>query len=187
MNETKKQAAICDRLARLLLLHVILVTIMMSFWHWASWHQQMTWKALWFPILLGMAYLFKNKLAMKENSYLVAATCLIYCLNTSPFEFALGIGFCILIISFAFSATYLLGKHFFLVFLAHLLTAFQMVREYWLYDTDLFGSGYGLKYDQIDLLGTVYVEFFIFYVPLVALVIFSVGYTIYNLKKKTPT
>jgi hypothetical protein len=184
MNETEQKAAVSNRLARLLLIHVALVTMLMTFWHWASWHQSMSWKSWWFPILLGTIYLFKNKLAMKKISYLVAITCLIYCLNTTHFELALGIGFFILIISVAFSANYLHGKHFFLVFVAHLLTAFQMVREYWLFETDPFRSGYGLKYEQIDLLNRVYVEFFIFYIPLIALVILSVGYTIHNLKKQ---
>jgi hypothetical protein len=184
MGETKRQAAFSNRLARLLLLHVTLVTMLMTFWHWASWHQQMTWKSWWFPILLGLTYLFKNKLAMKKISYLVSTTCLIYCLNTSHFELALGIGFFILIISVAFSTNYLHGKHFFLVFVAHLLTTFQMVREFWFFETDPFGSGYGLKYEQVDLLDRVYVEFVIFYIPLIALVILSVGYTIYNLKKQ---
>jgi hypothetical protein len=184
MNEAEQQAAANDQITRLLLLQVTLVTIMMSFWHWASWHQPMTWKASWFPILLGITYLFKNKLAMKQISYLVAATCLIYCLNTSHFELVLGIGFCILIISLAFSVNYLHGKHFFLVLVAHLLTLFQMIREYWLYDTDPFGHGYALKYDQLDMLDSVYLEFFLFYIPLITLVILSVGCTIYNLKKK---
>jgi hypothetical protein len=184
MNETEQQKSDSDRLARLLLLHVALVTILMSFWHWASWHQPMTWKAWWFPILLGLTYLFKHKLTMKKISYLVAATCLIYCLNTSHFELVLGIGFCIVIISLAFTANYLNGKHFILVLVAHLLTLFEMIREYWLFETDPFRSGYALKYDQLNLLDSVYLAFFLFYIPLIALVILSVGYTIYNFKKK---
>jgi hypothetical protein len=157
---------------------------MMSFWHWASWHHPTNWKTWWFPILLGSIYLFKNKLNMKKISYLVAVTCLIYCFNTSHFEFSLGIGFCIVIISFAFTANHLQGKHIFLVFVAHLLTTFKMIREHGPYDTDPFGYGYALMHGPLDVLEGVYVEFVIFYTPLVALVIFQVGYTIYNLKKK---